>query len=197
MIIIEHRKNTIEALKKVSVSHGVEIDIRSHDGRLVLNHDPFCGGEDFEEWLKYYSHKFIILNIKEEGLEERIKELIGKNGIKDYFFLDLSFPFLVRQMNAGERNISVRFSEYESAETCLSLAGKVDWVWVDCYTTFPLDKASYDRLSKHFKICLVSPDLVGRKAEIVKIRSQISGMKIDAVCTKLPSEWAVARKNFL
>jgi len=189
MLIVEHRRNTIEDLKAVPRHHGVEIDIRSYDNRLVLHHDPFCEGTDFEGWLKYFNHRLIILNVKEEGIEGRIQELIDKRGIKDYFYLDLSFPFLIKSMNKGQRNIAVRFSEYESIKTCLSLAGKVEWVWVDCFTHFSLDSGSYQILSKYFKICIVSPELLGRVDEIKEVQKVISGMKIDAVCTKLPEAW--------
>jgi len=190
MLIIEHRKNKITELENVPVHHGVEIDIRSYGDRLVLHHDPFCEGEDFEKWLKSYRHQFIILNVKEEGIEKRVQELLDQRNIKDYFYLDLSFPFLVKRMFSGEQKIAVRFSEYESIETCLSLAGKVEWVWVDCFSRFPLDEEAFRRLSRHFKICLVSPELVGRQEEIKIIQGQIEGMKIDAICTKLPEMWS-------
>lgn len=189
MLIVEHRKNTIEELRSVSIEHGVEIDIRSQGNRLILHHDPFCDGTDFEEWLEYYDHKFLILNVKEEGLEKRIKALIDKKGITNYFYLDLSFPFLILLIKGGETKIAIRFSEYESIETCIALAGKVEWVWVDCFTKFPLNRKAYEVLFPHFRICLVSPELLGRGEEIVEIRKEISGMDIDAVCTKLPDKW--------
>ena len=190
MFVIEHRKNTIEELKAVPKSNGVEIDIRSQDNRLILHHEPFCEGTNFEEWLEYFDHSFIILNTKEEGLEERVQTLLAEKGIEGYFYLDLSFPFLMKLVMLGEKRIAARFSEIESIETCLALAGKVDWVWVDCFSRFPLDIVSYQKLSKHFKICLVSPELVGREGDIKKVQNKISGMNIDAVCTKFPEEWA-------
>ena len=189
MLIIEHRKNTIDELVKVPVGHGVEIDVRSVADRLILNHDPFTDGELFEDWLEHYRHNLLILNVKEEGLEQRIKSLMEERGIVNFFFLDLSFPFIVKQIKAGEKRIAVRFSEYESIETCLSLAGKVEWVWVDCFDKFPLDQNAYRRLSKHFRLCLVSPELVGRTDDIEAMKTQTVGMKIDAVCTKYPKEW--------
>lgn len=190
MLIVEHRKNTIGELRAVPLHHGVEIDIRSDGENLILHHDPFCKGTNFEEWLEYFNHRFIILNVKEEGIEGRIQELLDKRNIKDYFYLDLSFPFLIKIMKKGQKNIAVRFSEYESIETCLTLAGKVDWVWVDCITKFPLTEDNYMRLSEHFRICLVSPELLGRpREEIQEIKKKISGRRIDMICTKLPDAW--------
>ena len=40
MIIIKHRVNTIESLKKTSKEFGVEIDLRSNNKEIYLNHDP-------------------------------------------------------------------------------------------------------------------------------------------------------------
>lgn len=193
MLIIEHRKNTIAELQKVPSSHGVEIDIRSKGDRLILHHEPFCSGDDFEEWLRHFNHAFIILNVKEEGLESRIQALLDKKGIEDYFYLDVSFPFIIKLINVGQKNIAVRFSEYESIETCLALAGKVGWVWVDCFTRSPLDRAAYEKLTKHFKLCLVSPELVGRPQDISKVKRDVSGMEIGGVCTKLPDQWLVKK----
>jgi len=189
MEIIIHRVNTVIELQKIKPKYGVEIDIRAWRNNLILNHEPFCKGTDFEEWLNYYDHNFLILNIKEEGIEKKVKELLDKKGITNYFFLDLSFPFLIKLMDSGEKNIAVRFSEYESIDICRLLAGKVNWVWVDCFTRFPLDSISYKKISKHFKICLASPELVGRKEDIGKIKKQIKLMNINAVCTKYPQNW--------
>ena len=77
--------------------------------------------------------------MKEEGLEARLIDLMKAYGIADYFFLDQSFPFLVKWSKLGEHRCAVRVSEFESVETALALARKVDWVWVDCFTHFPVE----------------------------------------------------------
>ena len=85
-------------------------------------------------------------------------------------------------------------SEYESIETALSLSGKIEWIWVDCFTRFPLLKTDVDTLkSAGFKLCLVSPELQGRAAgeeihELVKLL-QDNEISVDAVCTKRPDIW--------
>ena len=38
-------------------------------GALILNHEPFENGVLFEKWLNEFNHKYLILNVKEEGLE--------------------------------------------------------------------------------------------------------------------------------
>ncbi len=86
----------------------------------------------------------------------------------------------------------MRFSEHEPIEFALAFAGRVDWVWVDCFTRLPLDRESHRRLREHFKICLVSPELQGHPhATIGAYRRQLAGLPIDAVCTDFAADWAV------
>lgn len=87
MNFIAHRINTIDELKTIPFEYGVEIDIRDSNNRLILQHDPFKDGEDFDEYLKHYRHGILILNIKSERIEMKVLELIEKYNIKDYFFL--------------------------------------------------------------------------------------------------------------
>ena len=195
MNIILHRVNTIEMLKRAPSHLGVEIDIRSNGNVLFLHHDPFILGELFEEWIEHYKHGTLILNVKEEGLEESILKLMNKYNIDDYFFLDQSFPFLRKTSKEGESRCAVRVSEYENIDTALSLKGMVDWVWVDCFTSFPLDLKGFKMLkAAGFKLCFVSPELQGftEYSSVKKFRNRIDsiGIKGDAVCTKYPDLWA-------
>ena len=195
MIQIAHRRNTKALLQDTPTSLGVEVDIRSHGSDLVIHHDPFVNdAPSFEAWLMGYRHKTLILNVKEEGLEDRLLMLMQQHGIEDFFFLDQSFPFLVRTSARGERRCAVRVSEFETVDTALTLAGRIDWVWVDCFTRFPLDRREAERLrDAGLRLCLVSPELQGRTdpAEIAAMRSLIECENIqpDAVCTKTPELW--------
>jgi hypothetical protein len=198
MIIVSHRRNTAEQLRETSRHHGVEVDIRSHGDRLTIHHDAFADGEDFERWLDDYGHRLLILNVKEEGLEDRLLGLMQARGIADFFVLDQSFPFLVKTARAGEKRCAVRVSEFESINTVLSLAGLVSWVWVDCFTRFPISGAEAAKLqSLGFRLCIVSPELQGRPGDqsIPALRSLLAqeGIAADAVCTKLPQLWAGVR----
>ena len=184
---IAHRVNTIEELKQLPTEYGVELDLRGRDGRLFMQHDPFKDGEDFEEYLKYYSHGTMILNIKSERIEYRVLELIKHYHITQYFFLDSSFPMIQVLMESGEKNIALRFSEYEKLDTIFALQKKIKWVWVDCFTKLPIDSSSYKLLKEaEFKLCLVSPDLLGRENDIPLYKSYLSerGIAFEAICTK-------------
>ena len=94
MILIAHKVNNLKELKKIPSIHGIEIDVRDFNNSLILQHDPFIKGEKIEMILKKFNHKFIIFNIKSERIEFKILNLINKFKIKDYFFLDSSFPMI-------------------------------------------------------------------------------------------------------
>jgi hypothetical protein len=197
MKLIAHRRNTIAELKATPTKYGIEVDIRSIGERLVIHHDPYVEGESFENWIAAYRHGTLILNVKEEGLEARLIALMKTHGIEDYFFLDQSFPFLIKWAKLGERRCAVRVSEFESVDTAMTLAGKVDWVWVDCFTHFPLSGGDAKRLQEAgFGLCLVSPELQGRDAatEIPQLRALLNerGIRPEAVCTKRPDLWEEA-----
>ncbi len=184
MQIYIHRVNTIEKLKTVDPKYGVELDLRVEGDRLILNHEPFEGGEDFEDYLKEFKHASIILNTKEAGAEERILELMKQYNVPHYFFLDVEFPYIYRAARAGVRDIAMRYSEDEAIETVLNYKDKVDWVWIDTNTKLPLDETVIKQL-EGFKTCLVCPERWGRPEDIPAYIEQMKALnfKLDAVMT--------------
>ena len=193
MIIINHRVNTINKLKNTPKEYGVEVDLRSNGHDIIIHHDPFKKGLLFKDWLQYFDHKTLILNVKEEGLEQVILNYLNKKKITDYFFLDQSFPFLIKYSGILKGKSAVRFSEYESSSSVLNLKKIINWVWVDYFNFFPLDYTTYLNFKNEgFKICLVSPELQGfGEEEILKLKSFLlkSNINADAVCTKNPKLW--------
>lgn len=187
MNLIAHRINTVAELKKIPPEYGVEIDLRDKGDRLILQHNPFTDGEDFAEYLKHYQHGTLILNIKSERIEDKVLALINEFGVTDYFFLDSSFPMIYQLSEKGEKNIAVRFSEFEGLDTILAVKERVRWVWVDCFTKLPINPENYRVLKQAgFKLCLVSPELLGRDRNIEKYKDYLEREKIvfDAICTK-------------
>lgn len=192
MIVIKHRVNKSKELKKLKNDYGVEIDLRSKNKTIYLHHDPYIKGESFSKWIKYYNHKLLVLNVKEEGLENQIIRILKKNKIKNFFFHDQTFSTVLKNMH--KTNVSIRFSEYESLKKTNILFNKIKWLWVDNFTEINLGKKFYQLLKKKkVKICIVSPELVKKKRikEINKIilRLKKNNFKIDAVCTKEPKFW--------
>ena len=189
MIIVNHRVNTVKKLIKTPKECGVEIDIRPFGKKLILNHEPFRDGESLEDFLKEYNHSLLILNIKSEGIEQEVINLVKKYKIKNYFFLDVTFPFMIKYINKGFRSFAVRFSEFESVETCINLKGRVEWVFIDNFTGLPINKDIYSILKRDFKICVVSPDLLKRRNEIEKTKEILNTFPVDAVLTDIIGVW--------
>jgi len=192
MIIIKHRANTSRDLKKIDKNFGVEIDLRSDKKNIYLHHDPFKKGELFSQWIKNFDHKIIVLNVKEEGLENEIIKILKKNKINNFFFHDQTFSSLLKNM--FKTKVSIRFSEYEDLKNTKKLFNQIKWLWVDNFTKIKIEKKFYAFLkSKNVKICLVSPELIkkSRLKEIKKIALYFkkNKFKIDAVCTKNPKNW--------
>ncbi len=189
MKFISHRVNRREELTNLPTEYGVEIDLRDDlTGRVYMEHDPFKDGESFEEYLKVYRHGTIILNVKSERIEHKILELLRKYNIKDYFFLDSTFPMIKLLSDNGEKNIAIRYSEFEGMDTVRAIAGKVDWIWVDCFTKLPINNKIYNEMKQlGYKICLVSPELQGQSEKIEEYAKQIKKEEIyfDAICAKV------------
>ena len=189
MEYIAHRINTVAELKELPTEYGVELDLRDDlDGRIYIQHNPFESGEDFEEYLKEYHHGTMILNVKSERIELRILEILPKYDVKSYFFLDSSFPMIWLLSNQGEKNVALRISEVEGLDTARNMAGKVEWIWLDCFSRIPIGKVEFDELhSLGYKICFVSPELEGIDKDIEDYKKQLeeNGMVMDAICTKL------------
>lgn len=193
-LICAHRVNDPAALREVPVDLGVEIDLHADGDRLVLVHDAFATGPGFDEWLASYRHRFIVLNTKEEGLEQAVVAALDAHGITDWAFLDQSFPYLVRTLRAGETRTMVRVSEYESVHTALALTPRPDWVWVDSFTGSWPAAADLARLVEHgFRLMVVSPELQGRSLDeelpVVTARFEEAGVPVHGVCTKRPDAW--------
>ena len=56
----------------------------SYKNKIILNHDPLKKGNSLNVWIKKFNHKFLIVNIKEEGLEKHVKKIIEKENIHKY-----------------------------------------------------------------------------------------------------------------
>lgn len=193
-LVTRHRVNTIKDLRKLDARFGVEIDIRHNPatGKLYLNHDPGVG-DDFEKYIRVAASKkcpLIILNIKEAGIERTVIDTVVKYKIRDWFLLDVEFPFIFKAAHGGvphvQGRVAIRYSEAEPIEQALHLAGCFSWVWVDVNTRLPLDKRSFKKLKRAgYKLALVCPERWGREQDIPKYIAYMkrNTIKVDTVMT--------------
>ena len=195
MVKILHRVNTLDELIKVNKLYGVEVDVHAYGEKLIVHHNAFENGPALSDWLSLCGDRLVIFNIKEEGIEGQVREMVLESGVTNFMLLDLSFPALMKMTNMGESRVAIRISEYESVENALLLESKIDWVWLDCFKGFPLSAEEFQILrSSSYKICLVSPELHGpprNKNDIYSFQKfmRTIGAEVDAVCTKFPELW--------
>lgn len=187
-----HRINSSEELNKIDPHFGIELDVRDKDA-IEIAHDPFVKGELFENYVKEYKHGTMIVNVKSERIEQSCINILNKYNI-NYFFLDSSFP-MIYSLNKNPQphphpqpQFACRFSEYEPIEHFIKCNDMYDYIWIDCFTKFPLTKEIYDIFKNYYKkICIVSPEL--QKHSIDKIeeyRHYIIDQNIipDMICCK-------------
>ena len=182
--IIVHRVNKVKEYNNLTNFFGVETDIRDYGKKIVLSHDPNKQGEDFFKFVRKVN-KTIFLNIKSSGLLKKIINFIKK---KKIYLLDISFSefdYLYKQKLSNK--ILLRFSSYEKFDLKNKYFKKIEWIWYDYFHGLKITKNEYLYLKKYKKkICLVSPDLLGKKREILRYINHLNQnkIKIDAVCTK-------------
>ena len=89
----------------------------------------------------------------------------------------------------NNKNIACRFSEYEPIDSFLAINDKVKYLWVDCFTNFPLTLDIYNIIKTYndIKICLVSPELQKQPHKITEYRDYIILNNIipDMICCKI------------
>ena len=186
MEIIVHRVNSINKLRKIPKTFGAEIDLRVYRSKIILNHEPFKSGDTLDNFLKNYNHGTLILNIKEDGIEDEVIKKVNQAKIKSFFLLDVEFPYIFKSLKNNQKNIAIRFSEKEPIEISKLLEKKFKWLWIDTVTKLPVNKKNL-RVIKKFKSCIVCPERWGRPYEINKYKKKMKKLKFqpNAVMTSL------------
>ena len=189
MEIVIHRVNNVKTLNKIQPKYGIEIDIRSHNSNLILSHDPYKKGESLDSFLNEYKHGTLVLNIKEAGIEDDVINSVKNSNVKNFFLLDVEFPYIFGKMNSKNNKVAIRYSHYESINTLKNFIGKFNWVWIDTIKTFPLDLESIKVLNL-FKSCFVCPERWGRPNEIHAYKKYFKKLNYFPNCIMTNIEYA-------
>ena len=203
MIILSHRgywqksneKNRpISFERSFSLNFGTETDIRDYKGELVISHDIadekcILVKEMFEIYNKYDIKLPLALNIKADGLQLKLKELLDKYKITNYFVFDMSVPDGLGYL---KENIKVftRESEYEKKP---SFYEDSNGIWLDEFQGHWINKESIEQHLKNNKeICIVSPALHKREYKMewqhYKDIEKELGIESLMICTDYPEE---------
>ncbi len=158
-------KNSLGAFERAfKLGVGVETDLRDHNGRIVIAHDlPVSEEISLEDFLACYSAADrrlpLALNIKADGLEKELQQVLQTCPGLEYFVFDMSLPATLGYRQA-KMPFFTRQSEYEPDPLLYESASGV---WVDC---FEHDWYEEQLLAEHLangkQLCLVSPELHGR-----------------------------------
>ena len=201
MIVLSHRgywkevseKNLSIAFERsFSLGFGTETDIRDYKGELVISHDIadekcISVKEMFEIYNKYDNTLPLALNIKADGLQVKLNELLEEYKIENYFVFDMSVPdglgYLKQNMKAFTRE-----SEYEKLP---SFYDEAYGIWLDEFQGHWITKEVIEKHIKNNKqICIVSPDLHKReyKNEWQHYKDIEKELSIDnlMICTDYP-----------
>jgi hypothetical protein len=171
VIILSHRgywrhpveKNQKSAFERsFSLGFGTEVDIRDHNGEIVISHDVPNGDElTIEKFfdLNVDSRLPLALNIKADGLAMLLKASIENYGFSNCFVFDMSVPDMLPYLEAN-LPVYTRMSEVEREPAWLE---KATGVWLDAFDDIWYENCVIDKLLKlNKKVCIVSPELHGR-----------------------------------
>ncbi|MFT5653731.1 MAG: glycerophosphoryl diester phosphodiesterase [Psychromonas sp.] len=210
MIIISHRgywkdyseKNTVRAFERsFSMGFGTETDVRDCAGELVISHDmPNSGELTLDAFLSLYKHYQgvmpLALNVKCDGLQSSVKDILKKYEIDDYFMFDMSIPDMLGYLNLG-LNTFVRYSEYEGPS---ALWDRADGLWLDGFESLCLDVSLIEKfISQNKRVCIVSPELHKRSTDseweaIKQLPAHLLNSDKLILCTDIPE---IAKDYFL
>lgn len=201
MQILSHRglwkndteKNTLNALiESLSNGFGFESDIRDYLGKIVISHNPAdensCQLDDvFNELMKYKDKYCFAINVKADGLTEKLKQLLEKYEINNYFCFDMSVPQMIEYKKDGIIFFTRR-SEYEQEP--LMLYEQASGVWLDAFENDEWidEKLISKYLNDGKKVCIVSPELHQRPYLKFWKRLKSSNINLDKIilCTDVP-----------
>jgi len=207
MNIIAHRgfwqhpneRNTITAFQRaLSSGYGIETDLRDSQGKIVISHDiPAYNCMDLKDFFDLYNQyngkPLLALNIKSDGLQELLQKEIIKFNIQNYFVFDMSIPDFKCYLDFNFQCYT-RKSEYEKNP---SFINNSKGIWFDEFIgNWITKKDLHHYKSKGLEICIVSPELHGRKFEnewkIYKEFEKSTKIELN-ICTDFPEK---ARRYF-
>lgn len=161
----KHQKNTMEALTlALKEGYGLETDVRDLNGELVISHDmPQTGAIPFEELLTHYKQNnfssTLAINIKSDGLQQKLLELLTKHSIEKYFVFDMSIPDTLGYLKNGAKTYCRR----SDIENHPELTRITQGVWLDELKSEWINEHVILTESKTTQsVCIVSAELHGR-----------------------------------
>lgn len=188
----ESEKNTMKALMRaVENGFGFETDFRDCEGKILISHNPPKGTEiTAENVFKMYREagceEPLALNIKADGLQDMMADLLKKYDITNYFFFDMSVCDTVIYVDK-KLKIASRLSEFE---TEMPFYKDCTTIWIDYFNSDGPTTQKVKQTLQNKKIaCVVSPEL--HKRNYTMMWQQLLPIKDDPnlyLCTDYPDK---------
>jgi hypothetical protein len=169
--VISHRgfwksaeeKNTEAAFRRaLSSGFGVETDLRDFGNKVVISHDsPDESSMSLEAFLDLYqgfsrTGGVLALNVKADGLQERVKTALRERAVENYFFFDMSVP---DALEYKRRNLRY-FTRQSEIEPQPALYESAVGVWMDCFFNDWIEQEDIlAHLGAGKDVCICSPEL--------------------------------------
>jgi hypothetical protein len=184
----EHEGNSETAFKKaIEYGFSVEVDVRSQNGNIVIQHDNREKISDFSfhDFFKYDLR--VAINLKEDGLLPFISALKLELDRTASFVFDGSIPEMFQYKSVSIPH-ALRLSEFES-----ECPWESDRIWVDCFEKewFCFESLQLPRFQNK-ELIFVSPELHGRNPyDFWKLLLKYweSDKVLISLCTDLPLEF--------
>jgi hypothetical protein len=150
-------QNTLSSLNDAfSLGFGVETDIRSYLGSLVISHDPILSSDNLVH-LKMNDQNRFALNLKEDGMFSTLKLHQEEISCSTSFLFDGSMPQMYTAWKMGFPH-ALRISEFEREVPWSS-----QYLWIDGFETdWWMDDPLVSSLALKSHCVFVSPELHGR-----------------------------------
>ncbi len=202
MKIISHRgywksieeKNRPNAFKhSFELGFGTETDLRDYLGEIVISHDipendAISLNELFTIFSKFSKKLPLALNVKADGLQQKLKLALKDFKIENYFVFDMSIPDTLGYIKEGI-NFFSRQSEYEPNPIFYQ---DCKGIWLDGFTSDWYDtRIIKDHLKNKKQVAIVSPDL--HKRDLMPLweklkKDKIYQMEGVILCTDIPED---------
>ena len=203
MKILSHRgywksvneKNSYLAFERsFKLGFGTETDLRDCNGEIVISHDMPKGNEmtltQFLDLASDYSTASspltLALNVKADGLQDKVFANLTRHNNIDYFLFDMSVPDM-RIYIENSLTTYTRFSDIEQHPVYFE---ESDGIWLDNFSKdIWIKQESLSELLSKKKVCVVSPELHNNSPEgLWNILYPLRDNNSLLLCTDKPEE---------
>ena len=187
-----NQKNSIDALKS-GILHfdGVETDLRDFKESVVISHDAAKGSEVSINQLFaciQEKDKTWALNIKADGISDKLYQVIQDYDLQNYFTFDMSIP----EMYVYKRKKIKFYTSWSDLTPFPVLLEDASGIWLDSFTQIWYNDSSLAKIiNLELPVCFVSEDLHHRDIayQWALIRDVAKSTQIElAICTDKPIE---------